>query len=420
MKTFSLCPLLAILLTFDIGFYTRWLMPGEFEMKPKIGLVSIGSKEGLSNFKANSRLLNILEPLSSEITWIATNCLGDENELPKKVNLVKLYLKERDEKPFLARLPSLLSYQIRMILELRKLKKVDAFIFWYGGDILLFLPFLFTTLFLKKKTILKIEGRSSVFWRERSAKGKYKIVKAAKVVAHSIIERVMYSLAHKICPLYEFMIERYNLQQYQHKIAVCGSYVDISLYKKNKRLTERIYQVGYVGRFFAKKGILEFAKSLSLILESKEMKAILIGDGPLISDMKKIITDNAIHDKVELAGWAENKALVAYLNEIELIVVPSYLEGGIPNAALEAMACGTLVLAAPANGIPEVIKDGETGFIMEDNSPDCIARNVIRVLNHPDLEKITKNARELVEREFSYEATVERYREILSNFPTES
>lgn len=82
---------------------------------------------------------------------------------------------------------------------------------------------------------------------------------------------------------------------------------------------------------------------------------------------------------------------------------------------LEAMACGTVVLATPVGGIPEVIKDGVNGFIMEDNSPECIARNVMRALGHPDLEQVTANARVLIEQEYNYEAAVERYRNILES-----
>jgi glycosyltransferase involved in cell wall biosynthesis len=52
---------------------------------------------------------------------------------------------------------------------------------------------------------------------------------------------------------------------------------------------------------------------------------------------------------------------------------------------------------------------------MEDNSPECIAKNVKKALNHPDLDKIVKNARELVEKEYTYEAAVKRYRKILEN-----
>jgi glycosyltransferase involved in cell wall biosynthesis len=82
------------------------------------------------------------------------------------------------------------------------------------------------------------------------------------------------------------------------------------------------------------------------------------------------------------------------------------------------MACGTPVLATSVGSIPDVIKDGETGFIMEGNSPECIAKNVMRALEHPNLDEIVKNARALWwKREFTYEAAVERYRTILKELP---
>ena len=80
------------------------------------------------------------------------------------------------------------------------------------------------------------------------------------------------------------------------------------------------------------------------------------------------------------------------------------------------MGCGTPVLATSVGGAPDLIKDGNIGFIMKDNTPECVAENVIRVLEHPNLDKTVKNAKELVEKEFTYEAAVERYREILESF----
>ena len=82
---------------------------------------------------------------------------------------------------------------------------------------------------------------------------------------------------------------------------------------------------------------------------------------------------------------------------------------------LEAIACGTPVLATPVGAVLDTIKDEKTGFIMENNSPECIAKNDIRALNHRDLEKIAEKGRELVEKEYTYEAAVERYRKILKD-----
>ena len=80
---------------------------------------------------------------------------------------------------------------------------------------------------------------------------------------------------------------------------------------------------------------------------------------------------------------------------------------------LEAMACGTIVLASDVGAIPDVIKDGETGFILKNNSPDCIAEGVMRVLEYPNPEEIVRNARWLVEREFVFDRAVEKYRNAL-------
>ena len=78
-----------------------------------------------------------------------------------------------------------------------------------------------------------------------------------------------------------------------------------------------------------------------------------------------------------------------------------------------AMACGTPVLSTPVGAIPDVIIDGKTGFIMENNSPECIAANVIRALSSPDLERIAEAGRRFVEENFTFENVVARWKEVL-------
>jgi len=77
------------------------------------------------------------------------------------------------------------------------------------------------------------------------------------------------------------------------------------------------------------------------------------------------------------------------------------------------MACGTPVLVTPVGSIPDIIKDGNNGFIMQNNSSKNIADNVLRALENPDLEKIAENAKKLVVQQFTYEAAIKRYEKIL-------
>jgi glycosyltransferase involved in cell wall biosynthesis len=77
------------------------------------------------------------------------------------------------------------------------------------------------------------------------------------------------------------------------------------------------------------------------------------------------------------------------------------------------MACGTPVLATPVGAVPDVLKDKETGFLLNDNSPACLAEGITTALAYPELRRIVTNARALVEREFRYETLVEAWRDIL-------
>jgi glycosyltransferase involved in cell wall biosynthesis len=82
---------------------------------------------------------------------------------------------------------------------------------------------------------------------------------------------------------------------------------------------------------------------------------------------------------------------------------------------VEAFACGTPVYTTPVSGVPDVVVEGETGFQMESTDPDDVARRVRRILDREDLPTVSRNARELVETEYTYDATVDRYREMFAD-----
>lgn len=285
---------------------------------------------------------------------------------------------------------------VHAIYRASKKNNTKLIVFAFGQD--LKLAPIISARIIGKKIIIRSDGRPS------SVLQKYDSSSVAKSFFFRIIEEIDYRLANVVLTECEYMISENNFQKYGTKVGTL--FVDVSRFVNKKPIYLRIYDIGFVGRFSKEKGIQNFLESLKLLDGSYNV--ILIGDG----DEKNNVLRNSQSLKFTYIDWVENSMLSNHLNDIKLLVVPSYREG-LPNTVLESMACGTPVLATPVGGIPGIIKDEDTGFIMDNNSPECIAANAIRALEHPDLEGVAQRARALVEREFTFERAMERWQEIL-------
>ncbi|HJH25276.1 MAG TPA: hypothetical protein C5S37_00560, partial [Methanophagales archaeon] len=264
--------------------------------------------------------------------------------------------------------------QLKICFRLVKItEKVDIWIFFLGGENLL-LPMLAAKI-SGRKVLLILGGDSGKIAEFRGD---------SCHVPLKCIFKINCILSNKIILYSENLINEWNLEKYRNKISIAHEhFLDFDKFKIQKKFDERENLVGYIGRLSEEKGVLNFVKAIPKILKKEEEIRFLIGgDGQLREEIEKYFDDENLYDKVNLAGWIPHDELPDYLNELKLFVLSSYTEG-LPNIMLEAMACGTPVLATPVGAIPDIIKDGETGFVMENNLPECIAENVERVLNYP-------------------------------------
>lgn len=228
-------------------------------------------------------------------------------------------------------------------------------------------------------------------------------------------EKISFRLANRII-LYSGLLKwQWNMERFAGKILIAHEhFLDFNTFTVTTPYSERSRFIGYIGRLSAEKGVQNFTEALSAILSNHlDLRVLIGGDGQLKETIEKSLQEQGIRSNVDLPGWISHDGLPKYLNQLRLLVLPSYTEG-LPNIMLEAMACGTPVLATPVGAIPDVIQDEVTGFIMENNTPECIARSVMRALNHPDLEGIAERGRQYVEKEFTFEKAVERWQEILN------
>jgi len=370
--------------------------------KLNIGIVTIPiSEAGLTPL---SNLVDILSSFSGKVRLITG---GAGYTFFKGNQKVELYGVGRRPKPnTFDRVMKYISTQLSISYKLARVSaNTNLWIFFIGGPALL-LPILSAKLF-GKKVVLAYAGSDIESIRAQSkvlSKPMELLVKLGLTLSDGII---IYSPA---------LLTQHNLQKYRHKISIAHRlFLDFSKFKVEKPLEKRDNLIGYIGRLSEEKGILSFIEAIPKALEREDSVEILIGgDGQLRTKVEQYLSKEGLNNKVKFVGWIPHDELPKYLNKLKLLVIPSYTEAG-PLIAFEAMACGTPVLATAVGAIPDIIKDGETGFIMENNSPECIARNVIRALAHPNVEQITRNAHSVVEREYTYEKAVERYRNILNS-----
>jgi len=378
------------------------------DMNPKVAVVSFPWKS-YAPYKFLSDLLKILEPISDKIVLIDGNTdrinITSEKVEVRDIGVSVHYLKDIKPRFYSAILwiTKRVLVQFKTSLELTKhRKKVDVVMFYVAYPYYL-LPLIVAKIF-RKKTV-------EVITRSKHNSLLPKIL--------SLQDPLLFRLLNGISPESKALIKDLGLERHKNKILPEGArFIDISRYTAKKTLNERKNVVGFIGRLRKEKGVVEFVEAIPLVArENKDVEFLIGGSGDLLGwvkeECKRIENGNNI--KITITGFISEEVIPECLNELKLLILPTAHAEGLPTIILEAMACGTPVLATPIGAIQDVIKDGETGFILEDNSPACIAENVMRALEHPDLERIVENARALVEREFTYEAAVERYKKILEH-----
>jgi glycosyltransferase involved in cell wall biosynthesis len=284
-------------------------------------------------------------------------------------------------------------------------RNVDLWIFPIGGEALL--PCAVLAKILRKPIIMSLTSSTESMMKHQQNS-------LTPIVV--IFAKINYILADRIILYSPSLITEWVLEKYRPKILIAHRhFLDFNTFTVTTPLPDRAPLIGYIGRLSGEKGVQHFAQALPAILSDQQaLRALIGGDGQLKEAIEASLQEQGVSTRVELPGWISHDDLPEYLNQLRLLVLPSYTEG-LPNIMLEAMACGTPVLATPVGAIPDVIIDGKTGFIMENNSPECIAENVIRALSSPDLEQIAEDGRRFVEENFTFEKVVENWKKVLQD-----
>ncbi|HTA46945.1 MAG TPA: glycosyltransferase family 4 protein [Bryobacteraceae bacterium] len=165
-------------------------------------------------------------------------------------------------------------------------------------------------------------------------------------------------------------------------------------------------RVGILARISPEKGHLAFIGAARVLPDRNRMRFIAIG-AALFSDpaYERSVYAAGAQEGVEFRGWADDPAKV--LQELDVLAVPSAACEASPRVIMEALSAGTVVVAYPSGGIPELIRNGHDGLLTDDCSSQALAKSIKILADNPELRnRLAENGRNTFQSRF----TVKRFR----------
>jgi colanic acid/amylovoran biosynthesis glycosyltransferase len=178
-------------------------------------------------------------------------------------------------------------------------------------------------------------------------------------------------------------------------------------YRPRHKGDSGITQFVSVCRLVEKKGI-EFAiRAIAAVARTgRRLRYDVIGDGPLRFRLEGLIAELGMADIVTIHGSKTKSEVVTMLDCAHVLLAPSVTaedgdREGIPVAIMEAMAVGLPVISTRHSGIPELVRDGSSGYLVEERDVDALASKIAEMVDHPEVWiEMGRAGRGIVERDF--------------------
>jgi D-inositol-3-phosphate glycosyltransferase len=174
----------------------------------------------------------------------------------------------------------------------------------------------------------------------------------------------------------------------------------------------------FVGRLDPLKGIEQMLKAIPLLSDFQDLKLMIIGGDESsrgeVEKLRKLGLKLGVNDIVNFPGAVQQTELPYYYSAADVCVVPSYYES-FGLVALEALSCGTPVVANDIGDINNIVIPGKTGYVVKNNRPESLAEGIKKILERPWQDMVTSlTIRETIKR-FSWENIAYKIGEVFTS-----
>jgi colanic acid/amylovoran biosynthesis glycosyltransferase len=184
------------------------------------------------------------------------------------------------------------------------------------------------------------------------------------------------------------------------------------VYDLNRNSTNSPALILAVGSLFPPKGFDILIQACSEIQKQGiPFHCVILGEGFLRPQLEDLIRKHNLNDKVSMVGAVPFTTVKEYLKKALILVMPSKPSkmgsDGIPTVLIEAMACGVPVVASNYAGIPDLVRDGETGLLCVPGNIMELADCITRLISNRELQEMLRlNARRLIKKDYDLRENV--------------
>jgi D-inositol-3-phosphate glycosyltransferase len=187
----------------------------------------------------------------------------------------------------------------------------------------------------------------------------------------------------------DYLVRQYGAVPERLSVHPCGVNLELFQPVEKQKARQRLGLVEdkiilYIGRIEPLKGIDQLLKALPLLHDGSSLRLVIIGGDNNSQDevekLQSLARDLAIEDLVTFSGLVKQEELPYFYSAADVCVIPSHYES-FGLVALESLACGTPVVATDVGDLKSIIRDGENGYVVRDNSPHRLAQKIALILN---------------------------------------
>lgn len=203
------------------------------------------------------------------------------------------------------------------------------------------------------------------------------------------------------------------LKCYPVLIQVIPNGVDLNEFDPGEIKTNNPPRIFFAGRFTTQKNLLQFVQTLSK-LKDLEWNCVMLGDGPMRSEIENQIAISGMQERFALPGWVTQTQVLEWLKKSDILFMPSLSEG-LPVAGLQALAMGLSPVLSRVGGNADLVEQGVNGFLFESTDTSGFEGALRSLLSSSNTLKSYRLASRKLAFRFDIQTIVNRYEELFKH-----